>query len=117
MAYRHQKNGVQLVLLEIDIEVATLTDTIFSDRNAADSGHNHGAGINFLRKVDFEAVKMHYVRKDDPNFKPHQAEVLVKTFVPLRYIRNIDNPKYLPVYNNSDNYQNIADILRRNFSL
>ena len=118
MAYRHQKNGVQLVLLEIDIEVATFPDTLFSDRNAADSGHNHGAGINYLRKVDFDAVQMHYVRKEDPNFKPHQAEVLVKSFVPLRYIRNIDNPKYLPVYdNNSDNYQTIADILRRNFSL
>ena len=42
-----------------------------------------------LEPVDFDATKMHYLRSDDPNFKPHQAEVMVKTFIPLKYIENI----------------------------
>ena len=33
---------------------------------------------------------LHYVRKDDDDFKPHQAEVMVKTFVPKKYIVNLD---------------------------
>ena len=95
MAYRHKMNGVQLILLKIDIEVATWKYTLFSDRNAADSGHHHGGTIEDLKKVDFDAVKRNYVRRDDPDFKPHQAEVMVKTFVPLKYIKNIDSPLYM----------------------
>jgi hypothetical protein len=39
--------------------------------------------------VDFDATRMHYLRSDDPKFKLHQAEVMVKTFIPLKYIENI----------------------------
>ena len=35
---------------------------------------------------------MHYVSSDSSYFKKHQAEVMIKTLVPIDYIVNIDNP-------------------------
>gem|GEM_PF-2162961 len=92
MAYRLQQNGVSLVLLKIDIEVATWKETQFSDINAADSNHNRGGTLSDLRMVDFHAVKRNYVSRSDDDFKPHQAEVMVKTFIPAKYIINLDSP-------------------------
>ena len=95
MAYRLQQNGVSLVLLKIDIEVATWKETQFSDINAADSNHNRGGTLSDLRMVDFHAVKRNYVSRNDDDFKPHQAEVMVKTFIPAKYIINLDSPLQL----------------------
>jgi hypothetical protein len=92
MAYRLQQNGVSLVLLKIDIEVATWKETQFSDINAADSNHNRGGTLSDLRMVNFDAVKRNYVSRGDDDFKPHQAEVMVKTFIPAKYIINLDSP-------------------------
>ena len=95
MVYRHQQNGVQLVLLEIDVGVATWKDTLFSDINATDNSHHHGGSVEDLKRVNFKAVKRNYVSRTDDDFKPHQAEVMVKTFIPIEYIKNIDSPLYL----------------------
>lgn len=92
MAFRLMQKGTSLVLLKISIEVATWKDTLFSDINAADSSHRHGGSIEDLKRVNFNAVKRNYVSRDDVDFKPHQAEVMVKTFIPVRYILNLDSP-------------------------
>ncbi|MCM1177655.1 MAG: DUF4433 domain-containing protein [Bacteroides sp.] len=89
MAYRLRDKD--LVLLKIDIDVAMLKGTLFSDINAAALNHHHGGTLNDLKKVDFSAVKRHYVSRNDEDFASHQAEILVKTFVPIKYITNIDN--------------------------
>ena len=89
MAYRLEKSGSDIIVLRIKIDVALLKDTLFSDINAADKLHQHGGNLEDLKRVNFEATKKHYVSKDDKDFKPHQAEVMVKTFIPLRYIENI----------------------------
>lgn len=89
MAYRLQKSGSDIIVLRIKIDVALLKDTLFSDINAADKLHTHGGSLNDLKRVNFAATKRHYVSKNDEDFKPHQAEVMVKTFVPLKYIENI----------------------------
>lgn len=89
MAWRLQQSGSEIKVLRIKIDVALLKDTLFSDINAADSGHTHGSCLEYLENVNFSAVKRNYVRKNDPDFKPHQAEVMVKTFIPLKYIENI----------------------------
>lgn len=93
MAYRLQQEGASLVLLVIDVEVATFLETQFSDINAADSRHKHGGNIDALKRVDIEATKEHYVKNTSPSFKPHQAECMVKTFIPIKYIKNIDHPR------------------------
>lgn len=92
MIFKHQQNGIDLVLLKIDIEVATWKDSLFSDINATDNNHHHGGSISDLRMVNFDAVKRNYVSRDDDDFKPHQAEVMVKTFIPAKYIINLDSP-------------------------
>ena len=85
MAYRLKQSGSNIVVLRINVDVALLKDTQFSDMNAADKRHY----LAHLQMVDFNATRMHYLRSDDPNFKLHQAEVMVKTFIPLKYIENI----------------------------
>lgn len=92
MAYRLQQDGYNLVLLRIKIDVALLEETQFSDINAADGAHHHGKTMDDLKRVDLSATQQHYVSSSSPIFKKHQAEVLVKTFIPLEYIENIDNP-------------------------
>jgi hypothetical protein len=94
MAYRvHKDNGASLVLLRIKIDVAFFRDTLFSDINAADSCHTRGGDANFIKNnINFQATKKHYLRSESPDFKPHQAEILVKTFIPLEYIENIEFP-------------------------
>lgn len=89
MAYRLQKTGSDITVLRINIDVAFSKDTLFSDINAADKLHTHGGSLEDLKRVNFAAAKRHYVSKDDKDFKLHQAEVMVKTFVPLKYIENI----------------------------
>ena len=91
MAYRLKQNGEEVVILKINPIVAVLKDTIFSDINAADRSHQQGGAIEDLKRINFEATKMRFVSRDDPNFKPHQAEVMVKRFLPARYIENLNS--------------------------
>lgn len=89
MAHKLEKKGCSIRLLKIKAEVALLKDVQFSNMNAADKRHIHGKTIEYLQTVDFDATRMHYLRNTDPNFKKHQAEVMVKTFIPLKYIENL----------------------------
>ena len=90
MAYRHIQNGEDIIVLKISTDVATLEGTKFSDMNAVDSRSRCSLGLRGLSQVNFEATKEKYLRNDDPLFKYKQAEILVKTHVPLKYILNID---------------------------
>ena len=95
MVHRLSKKGYNLVLLMINPEVALLKDTLFSDMNATDSSHHHGGRLEDLKRVNIEATQQGYISSSSPLFKLHQAEVLVKTFIPIEYITNIDDPDYL----------------------
>ena len=95
MAYKHKLAGKNLVLLQIKIDVALWEETLFSNMNATDNEHSHGGSLNDLKQIDFAAVKKNYVRRDDEDFKYHQAEILVKTAIPKEFIVNLDNPIYL----------------------
>ena len=95
MAYRLKESGYKLVLLRIKIDVALLAGTLFSDINAADSAHHHGGSLEDLKRVDIDATQQHYVKNSSTIFKKHQAEVMVKTFIPIEYIENINSPAYL----------------------
>lgn len=78
------------VLLEIDPEVIFWNDTKYSDRNAAKNGVNVGSSLDDFNAIHFNAVKQdtHFdlIEEEQPYF---QAEVLVKNFIPLQYIKNI----------------------------
>lgn len=96
MMYRLGMDGYNLVLLKIDIEVATFETTRFSTINATDNRQENGTTLQDLKRVDIRATQRHYIPREDEDFKPHQAEVLVKTFIPSRYILNLDAPILVP---------------------
>lgn len=81
-----EQKGYNMVLLRVKIDVACLEGTLFSDINATDSNHRHGGTLDDLNRVNIPATQENYVSKTSPIFKQHQAEVMVKTFIPLEYI-------------------------------
>lgn len=94
MAYRKHKDGASLVLLYIDLEVAAFKDTMFTDRNAASNSFACGMNYDDLIKVNISATQRNYVSRDEGEiFYQHQAECMIKTFIPLKYITNINNPR------------------------
>ncbi len=86
------------VWLDIDIEIAYFEHTEFSDKNAAAfSSYTPiiGKEVQHLSNIRFDILKKaervrHYNLLD--NEKPYnQAEVLVKTWIPIEYIKNIES--------------------------
>lgn len=90
MQYRLEQRGRNLALLKVDIEVAYYENTIFCNINATDSSHQKGNHLEDLERIRFSATKRNFVSREDPDFKHHQAEVLVKTWIPLEHITNIN---------------------------
>jgi len=90
MQYRLSQSGYNLVLLEVSIEVAFFENTRFADINATDNGHHQGALVEDLKRIKFSATKRNYLSRNDPDFKFHQAEVMIKTWIPIEYITNIN---------------------------
>ena len=51
-----------------------------------------GGALNDLSKVRFDIVKLpNHFNLEEPEKSFYQAEILVKTFIPKRYIVNLDN--------------------------
>ena len=80
------------VILEIDPEVIYWKDTKYADRNATKNGAQIGEELNDFCKIHFSAVKAckHFDLAEEEQ-KFFQAEVLIKHFIPLEYIKNIGN--------------------------
>lgn len=95
MQYRLRCRGAKLVLLKIKIDVAAFKDTQFSNMNAAANAVQHGGSFEDLERVNIYAVKSTFVSRTDDIFYEHQAECMVKTFIPIEYITNIDHPQRL----------------------
>ncbi len=79
------------VVLEIDLETALWEDSLYSDRNATKTGACVGRTLNNLKAVRFGLFNrmMRYFDMSDEAKTYYQAEVLVKNFIPLKYITNI----------------------------
>lgn len=103
MAYRiHQETEgrANLVLLKIKIDVTMFESTRFSNVNATDKRAKIGTDKEFLEEnLDFEAIGLDWCWGSDPRHKTRQAEVMVKTFIPIQYIVNLDNPEKM-TFNN-----------------
>ena len=96
------------VILEIDPEVVYWKDSKYANMNATKSGANKGGTLDDFKQIHFQSIKVrkHFdlPEEEQPYF---QAEVLVKNFIPLEYIKNIGNfgipipskPKALQVKN------------------
>ena len=96
MMYVAMKDGriSNPVILEIDLEVIYWKGTCFSNMNAATYKvrPNIGETIDDFKQIHFQSIKVrkHFdlPEEEQPYF---QAEVLVKNFIPLEYIKNIGN--------------------------
>jgi len=80
------------VILEIDPEVIYWKDSKYANMNATRSGAHKGGTLDDFKMIHFKSVKSHkhfdLPEEEQPYF---QAEVLVKNFIPLEYIKNIGN--------------------------
>ena len=81
-----------LVLLKIKRDAIWSWDTRFSDCDATDPAHHDGPNFEDLKRIDIDAALRHGLETDDPRYNSHLAEVMVKEYVPISYILNIDNP-------------------------
>ena len=80
------------VLLEISPEVINWAETLYADRNATKNGAQVGSDITDFKQIHFDSVRApnHFnLPEEEKEF--YQAEVLVKSFIPLEYILNIRN--------------------------
>lgn len=93
MAYKLYLEGATLVLLRINIEVATFLETKFSNMNTTDQFVKCGNTIADLKRVNISATQRYSVNRKDKDYSEHQAECLIKTFLPIEYIENINNPQ------------------------
>lgn len=80
------------VILEIDPDVITWEGTKYSDRNATKTGAQIGDTIDSLKKIHFNSIKArtHFDLAEEEQMY-FQAEVLIKTHIPLSAITNIGN--------------------------
>ena len=82
------------VILEIDPEIIYWKDTCYSNMNATIHRitPNIGDSLSDFKQIHFQSVKVHkhfdLPEEEQPYF---QAEILVKNFIPLEYIKNIGN--------------------------
>lgn len=80
------------VILEIDPEVVYWEGTRYANMNATRNGANVGGELEDFEAIHFNSVKAFNHFQLDVSEQPYfQAEVLVKNFIPLKYIRNISN--------------------------
>lgn len=87
-----KRKGEDLVLLKIKRDAIWSWDTRFSDCDATDPAHHDGPNFEDLKRIDIDAALRHGLETDDPRYNSHLAEVMVKEYVPISYILNIDNP-------------------------
>ena len=78
------------IILEIDPKIATFETTMFSDMNATKNGHKRGGDLSDFTNIHFETVKQKNQFNLGENEIPYfQAEIMVKTFIPIQYILNL----------------------------
>ena len=76
------------VFLEISPEVVYWEETLFSDENATANSAIIGCGLDDFERINFSFAKSGQWQ-DEQEKKLIQAEVLVKSHIPLSFIKNI----------------------------
>lgn len=81
------------VVLEIDLETALWEDSLYADRNATKNGACVGGMLDDMKAVHFGLFTrmQRYFDMSEEAKMYYQAEVLVKNYIPLKYITNIGN--------------------------
>lgn len=78
------------VILEIDPEVIFLKETQYANKNATRNDVNVGSTIGDFNQLRFDLFKLpNHFSLSDTDRPYFQGEVLVKNFIPIKFIRNI----------------------------
>lgn len=90
MLYVAKKEGriLKPVFLEISPEVILFKDTLFSDENATASSAIIGSELEDFQRINFKFAKSGEW-SDELEKKYVQAEVLVKSHIPIKFIKNL----------------------------
>lgn len=77
------------IILEIDIEVIFFQETLFSNKNATKNDARIGNEFYSLEEINLEIINSDY-KSLDKNVKDYfQAEILVKSKIESKYIKNL----------------------------
>jgi hypothetical protein len=76
------------ILLKIDPIVTLLKDTLYSDGNAIANKAQIGGGVNDFEKINFNIFQKGRWKGDEEKHY-WQAEIMVKKFIPLKFIKNL----------------------------
>ena len=87
------EENIDFVCLEIDLEIACLSSTLFSNMNATDHNVIIKGSFDFLKTLNLDVFKIEYKNLDPQSKKYYQAEVLVQDFLPIQYIKNLEDLK------------------------
>lgn len=87
-----KSTGEDYVLLKVKRDAIWSKNTLFADRDATDKQHLEGPGLSDFLNIDFEATSAHNLEYDDPRYQKHLAEIMVKEYIPISYIVNIEDP-------------------------
>ena len=80
------------VVLKIDPCIVTFRDTLFSDMNATSTNHHRGKKLEDLKRIRFDiCLSKNYFNLSDAEKPYYQAEVMVKRFIPTKYILNLND--------------------------
>ena len=80
------------VILEINPEIVTLYHSRFCNMNATKKGHSQGKGLSDLQRIKFDIClhsRYYHLSADDKSY--YQAEVMVRKFIPAKYIMNLNS--------------------------
>ena len=78
--------------LEISLDVCYFQETRFANMNATKTGHSQGKNLIDLQNIHFKTVKRpNHFDLDESEKSYFQAEILIKTWIPIKYITNINN--------------------------
>jgi len=96
MKYIAKNDGriIDPVNLIIDIRAACISSALYSNKNATIKREpvNIGSTIDDLRQIHFSSVKVRtHFDLDEDERSYFQAEVMIKTFLPKKYIVNLEN--------------------------
>lgn len=88
-----KREGADLVMLRISLDVALFEETLFTDIEATHPQMRYGKTLGDLKNVNTRIALCDGFLTNEQEFLQQQAEVLIKGIIPLKYILNIDNPE------------------------
>lgn len=90
MVERSIRGGKKIIILQISVDIAYLGETLFSDKNATDRDVNISSKFDFLKTINYSIFQQRYYDLGFIEKKQYQAEILVRDFLPIKYITNIN---------------------------